>query len=105
MTHDEVVAEIQARAKARGVLSHYCKRGQFCQGDNGMPDLLLVGAYHVGWIEVKMPGDKRDPGQTAWFYKLRATGALVEQMGPRDLEPAPVHSVVDAFLTFLEEDM
>lgn len=99
MTHDEVVGEIQRRASARGILSHYCGRAVACRGDRGQPDLVLVGAQHTGFVEVKMPSDTRDPGQTTWYHKLRGTGALVEQMGPRDLDSG----VVDLFLTFLNE--
>jgi hypothetical protein len=101
MTHDEVVAEIQARAKRRGILTHYCGRAQHCKGDRGSPDLVLVGPYHTGWIEVKMPGDTRKPEQTTWFHALRAGGQLYEQMGPADLDRSPLHSVADAFLDYL----
>ena len=85
MNHDAVVCEIQARARARGVLSHYCGPSLRCTGDRGKPDLVLVGNFGVAWIEVKMPGDCLDPEQTRWRYKLRAAGQLVETMGPGDL--------------------
>ena len=100
MTHDEIVAEIQAQAKARGVLTHYCGSAERCHGDRGLPDLLLVGDYHLGWIEVKLPGDKLKPDQVTWYYKLRASGQLYERMGPDDLAEG---GGVDLFLGFLTE--
>lgn len=97
MTHDQVIDEIVDRARARGVLSHYCGRATRCQG-RGLPDLLLASDFHVGWIEVKMPGDAREPDQTTWAYKLRASGQLYEVMGPRDLGQG---HAVDQFLEFI----
>lgn len=74
-THDEIVTEIQSRATAAGVLSHYCGRSQQCDGDRGLPDLILVGVHGAAWVEVKTP---RSPGMSAdqvqWAYQLRAAG-------------------------------
>lgn len=75
MTHDEIVAEIQARAKAAGVLTHYCGRSQQCDGDRGMPDLVAVGLHGCAWIEVKTPSKPgMSPDQVQWAYQLRAAG-------------------------------
>lgn len=85
MTHDEAVAEIQRRAAERGVISHYCKRPVSCSGDRGLPDLVLVGPFGVAWIEVKMPGDNLDPGQTTWKHALIAAGQRHYVLNPNDL--------------------
>jgi hypothetical protein len=100
MTHDQVVSEIQARAAGRMILSHYCGPSLRCQGDRGMPDLVLIGMFGAGWIEVKMPGDSREPDQTTWYHRMRAAGQLYETMGPADLAEG---GAVDLFLTFLSE--
>lgn len=101
MTHDEIVAGIQSRAKDMGVLSHYCGPAERCKGDRGAPDLMLAGIYHVGWIEVKMPGDRRKPEQTAWYHRLRGSGQLYEQVGPDDMAEG---GAVDQFLEELAWD-
>lgn len=85
MTHDEVVAEIQARAKRLGILSHYCRNAKTCQGDRGLPDLVLVGPFGGCWVEVKMPGDKLDPGQVIWKHALFAAAQTYYIVGPDDL--------------------
>jgi len=74
-THDQVVAEIQARAQAVSVLSHYCGRSERCAGDRGMPDLFLVGLQGSAWLEIKTPATPRlSPDQVQWAYQLRAAG-------------------------------
>jgi len=99
VTHDEVVFAIQSRARARGVLTHYCKRGERCLGDRGAPDLLLAGTHHAGWIEVKTPAcPTLSSAQVQWRYQLLAAGQLYEVMQESDLEPG---HAVDLFLGFL----
>lgn len=99
MTHDQIVAAIQDRAKTRGVLSHYCHRAVRCSGDRGLPDLVLVGAWNIAWCEVKTPScPTLDSGQTRWRHALRAAGQIHEVMGERDLEPG---GAVDMMLSFV----
>ena len=98
MTHDQIVAEIQARAKRRGILSHYCGSAERCHGDRGMPDVLLVGMFGAAWVEVKTPGDTLRPDQVTWNHALKAAGQLYEVMHESDL--APGHAV-DQFLEFV----
>lgn len=74
MTHDEIVVEIQSRARRRGVLSHYCPDSRRCDGDRGIPDLLLVGMFGAAFVEVKAPHDRVKPDQTTWKHALRAAG-------------------------------
>lgn len=97
MTHDVVVSEIIARAAGRGVLSHYCGRAQLCQGDRGMPDLLLVGAYHHAFVEVKIGRDQLEPEQTAWRHQLQAAGVIFYVVAGDSL----TNGVVDRILDFL----
>ena len=97
VNHDQIVAEIQKRAKARGLLSHYCGSAERCHGDRGMPDLVLAGPFGVAWVEVKTPGDRLRPEQTSWRYMLQAAGEVYEVMGERDLAPG---GAVDMLLSF-----
>jgi hypothetical protein len=92
--HDEIVAEVQRRAKARGVLSHYCGRSTHCRGDRGLPDLLLAGPYESAWIEVKSPGDELAPGQTTWKHMLRAAGQRHYVIGPAELDDGRVDEIL-----------
>lgn len=77
MTHDEIVAEIQSRARGADVLSHYCGRSQQCTGDRGLPDLILVGVHGAAWLEVKtLAALSMSPDQVQWAYQLKAAGQL-----------------------------
>ena len=100
MTHDQVVAEIMARAAARRIFTHYCGPATRCKGTPGAPDLLLAGDCYAGWIEVKIPPGKLSPGQSRWAWKLRASDQLYEVMRPADLAEG---AGVDQFLEFLSE--
>ena len=88
MTHDEIVAEVQSRARRSGVLSHACGLSQRCSGDRGQPDILLVGAWNVAWAEVKSRYADLSPEQTTWHHTLRASGQVCEILHERDLDPA-----------------
>jgi len=98
VTHDQIVAEIQARADTRGIFSHYCRRSVRCAGTPGMPDLLLVGREAVAWLEVKTAGDQLKPDQTRWMYRLRAVGQVHEVIHAADLNPG---GAVDQMLDFI----
>ena len=74
MTHDEIVAEIRPGPAGRGVLTHYCPDSRRCEGDRGLPDLLLVGMYGATFLKVKTPNDTLRPEQTTWKHALRPAG-------------------------------
>lgn len=95
MTHDEIVAEIQRRAKSRGILSHYCHRAQFCQGDRGLPDVIAVGKFRAAWIEVKTPYDRLDPPQTTWMHALRGAGEEHHVIRPEQLDDGTLDAILD----------
>lgn len=99
MTHDQVVSEIMTRARARGMLAHYCKRAERCDGDPGLPDIALIGRAGTGWIEVKTPAcPTLSSGQKRWRYALIAAGQVCEVMHEDDLVSG---GAVDMFLDFL----
>jgi hypothetical protein len=95
VTHDEMVSEIQNRAKRRNVLTHYCRRAQFCGGDPGLPDLVLVGAYGAAWMEVKTPRDQLDPPQVTWMHQLKAAGQKHYVIRQVQLDDGSVDAILD----------
>jgi hypothetical protein len=95
MLHDDIVAEIQARAKRRGILSHYCGHAIHCKGDRGAPDLLLVGHFGAAWVEVKTGSATLDPGQTTWKHALRAAGQEHHVIREPDLHNGQVNWLLD----------
>lgn len=96
MTHDELVAEIQRRARELGILSHYCGQAQHCKADRGMPDLVLVGPYRAAFVEVKTEWAQMDPGQTTWMHALTAAGELHFVVRPADLDGGRVDGLLES---------
>lgn len=70
MTHDEVIKEVMKRAIRAGLLIHYCRSGQQCQGSKGMPDLIIVGPEGLLFREVKSEYDDTTADQDWWGYIL-----------------------------------
>jgi VRR-NUC domain len=98
VNHDEIVAQIQARASKRGVLTHYCRKSITCTGDSGVPDLFLCGESRVAWIEVKTAGDRLKSGQTSWRYRLIGACQAYRVVYEDDLEPG---HAVDQMIEFV----
>jgi len=97
MTHDEIVGEIQRRAKLRGIRTHYCGSSIRCTGDKGKPDLFIVGPFGSAWLEVKTAGDDLRPDQTTWRHMLIAAGQVHYVIGEAQLNDG----AVDALLRFV----
>lgn len=95
MTHDELVEAIQQRAKARGVLTHYCGPALRCKGDRGAPDLICVGRFRACWIEAKSPYGRLEPEQTTWQHALKAAGQQHYVIREADLESGLVDGLLD----------
>lgn len=95
MTHDELVAEVQRRAKTRGILTHYCHQAQRCTGDRGLPDLVCAGMHGAAWIEVKSPYDRLDPPQTTWMHALKAAGQAHHVIRETQLADGTVDAILD----------
>lgn len=95
MTHDVLVAEIQVRAQARGLLTHYCGRSVTCSGDRGLPDLVVAGPYGVAWLEVKTGQGQLKPGQVKWKHTLTAGGQLHRTVTAEHLDMGLVDRLLD----------
>ena len=95
MTHDEIVAEIQRRARKRGLLSHYCRDSRRCTGHPGFPDLVIAGRHGTVFLEVKTGDGKRTPAQTTWKYMLLSDGLVVLLVYERHLGNGVIDSTLD----------
>lgn len=100
MNHDEVVAEILDRAAKRGVLGHYCPDSRRCEGDRGLPDVLLAGQFGAAWVEVKTGTAQLKPTQTTWKHMLLAAGQRYEVMREGDLADG---GLLNPLLLYLSE--
>lgn len=99
MTHDELVAEILDRARARGILTHYCGNAVRCQGNRGLPDVIAVGKYSAAWIEVKTPGDKLSTDQTIWMYSLKGAGHAHHVIHPEQLYDGTLNVILNNLIS------
>lgn len=95
MTHDQIVAEIQRRAGARHILTHYCRDSRICDGDRGLPDLVLAGPHGVAWLEVKTHYDRLSTHQTTWKHMLLGTGQFCMTVYEGDLASGVVDGILD----------
>ncbi len=95
MTHDEIVAEIQARAKARSILTHYCGQATRCTGDRGQPDIRAEGRHGAAWIEVKSPYDRLDPPQTTWMHTIKGNGGRHYIIRETQLDDGTLDAILD----------
>jgi len=96
VTHDEVVAEIQRRARELGILTHYCHQAKHCTADRGMPDLVLVGPHRAAFVEVKTEWAQMKPEQTTWMHALTAAGQLHYLVRPADLDGGRVDGILES---------
>lgn len=95
MTHDQIVAEIQARGRKLGILSHYCPKAQHCKADRGLPDLVMVGPHRAAFIEVKTEYGRMEPDQTTWMHALIGAGELHYVVRTADLDNGKVDAILD----------
>lgn len=68
----------------RGILYHHCDIPFRCSGQNGFPDLVLVGDV-VMFVELKSWYGKLRPEQNIYATRLLDAGARYAIWKPRDL--------------------
>jgi hypothetical protein len=95
MTHDQLVSEIQRRAKTRGILTHACHQAQRCTGDRGQPDIVAVGKFRAAWLEIKSPGAGLEPAQTTWAHALKGAGQTHYIIRQAQLDDGTVDAILD----------
>lgn len=73
-------------ASDAAVRVHHCCVSWRCEGENGFPDLVLVGIHGVLFREIKASySDRPSPEQTAWLWLLKAAGADADVWNSEDL--------------------
>lgn len=93
MTEPELRQLVMAAAKSTGVLAHYCGRSTLCQGDKGLPDLILLGRHGLVLAELKSRDGEVSPDQQQWLDRLeRIEGMYSAAAVPRVLRPTDWHS-------------
>lgn len=71
----EQLRRITDLAREHGLLLHHCRDSRHCDGDPGLPDVILVGPGGVMWRELKSSPHNMTRGQSDWKWALRAAGA------------------------------
>lgn len=82
--HDQLLAHVLERADQLGLLCHSCPDSRICNGDPGLPDLIIVGIHGVIFAELKTGGGGIEPAQQTWRYTLLASGQLWQLWRPAD---------------------
>lgn len=76
-SEDELLAMVVELAQRRRWLVHHVRRSDKAlqMGDNGFPDLVLVGHGQTLYRELKNETRKLDPAQVRWRDRLLEAGA------------------------------
>lgn len=98
MNHGQVISEIQVKAYARGLLTHYCADSRRCRGHSGFPDLVIAGGHDSAFLEVKTGDGRLTPQQLDWSYRLAAAGDNVHLIRLRDLLNGRVDDILDKLM-------
>lgn len=80
---------IEAEAAVRGILTHHCRVGYHCEGNPGLPDLILAGSHRVAFWELKQDYGQLSSAQRQWDWKLRACGYRIRLVTPSELPRIP----------------
>ena len=93
MTEAELLMEVMRLAEENNILAHHCGDSRRCSGNNGMPDLLLVGKHHTMYVELKA-WNKLSPSQRLWRDRLTATGQEYAVWTPYELKTGEVQETL-----------
>lgn len=64
-------------AERYGVLVHHCRDSRHCDGQRGLPDVILAGPRGVLFVELKSSMHGMTSHQRTWHWMLKAAGAQV----------------------------
>ena len=83
-----VIADFRRLIKPyHNLIWHHCTHSVQCDGDHGLPDLLIIGPGAVLWRECKPHRHAHlSPGQVTWRYTIQAAGADWAIWTPEDVE-------------------
>lgn len=96
MTEAELLTEVVKLCRQLGLLYHHCPDGRGCQGQRGLPDLIVVGTGGLALLELKSENGDDSADQALWAWTLYKAGARYALMRPAELEDGTLR-------TFLEQ--
>jgi hypothetical protein len=96
VNQSEFLARVFTWCAGYKVLAHWCGDSRRCQGDRGLPDLILAGLYAVMYREVKRDQfDTLSPQQVTWKHTLMAAGVDYAVWYYADLEAGTVEREIE----------
>lgn len=76
MTEAQLLAEVTDLCGRLGLLWHHCGRpDKSCQGNRGLPDLIIAGRRGVTFRELKSDDGDTSADQDLWIWTLHETPA------------------------------
>lgn len=85
MTEADLLGEVILACEQHGLYWHHCQDSRHCQGEAGLPDLLIIGRG-ILWRELKSEDGRSSRAQLHYLNRLRNTGADVGVWRPEDLD-------------------
>ena len=86
VTENEFRAKVISLAHENNCLVYCVADSRTSQGDNGFPDLVIVGKSNVLFAELKSERGERSPDQTTWHYRLLSVGAYSTLWRPANMK-------------------
>lgn len=93
MSEAELQALITGRCDQLGLQWHHCRDGRTCDGEPGLPDLMIIGCRIEFW-EIKSADGRCSRGQLHYHRRLRKAGARVRIGRPADWESGTIESLL-----------
>lgn len=69
-----LTAAVIAECSRLGLLVHHCADARRCEGDRGLPDLIIVSHGGVLFAELKSDDGDTSADQDRWLYALHTAG-------------------------------
>lgn len=86
MTEAELLKEVMTEALGLGLLVHHCPDTRKCQGQRGLPDLIILGPGGILLAELKDRDGDTSAWQDAWLYKAFEAGVRQALWRPANWE-------------------
>jgi hypothetical protein len=97
MTEDELLRNVLHAAKLLRWRCYHVRNSRLgiIQGDVGFPDLVLVRAPRIIFVELKAAKGRVGPAQQEWLLELmRCPGAQVDVWHPEDWLTGRIESIL-----------
>lgn len=70
----EFTKNVMTECHDLGLLVHHCPDSRRCEGDRGMPDIIVASERGLLVAELKMDGNDTSADQDRWIYTLHQAG-------------------------------